>query len=127
MPSFASIRQENPFWLKVANLSVLAQGAYDKCNLASVFTLSESRKKHFKLSLKNMLLIPVLPLVGYYGLDATGITELLVHHNPVLFRIMGEGFGHAGLCFSLHYVINACKHLWIGIVGKVDQQHTNCC
>ncbi len=93
------------------------------------FFMSASRKAHFKLSLKNILLIPVLPLIGYFCLDATGVTDMVIHHNPIMQRIMGEGFGHAGLCFSLHYVLQAGRHFWLGLVGAQPEAHSHepCC
>jgi len=67
---------------------------------------------HLVKALRYALLVPVLPLVGYFAFDATGLTSLMIGHNTMLTRIIGEGFGHAGMCFSLHYVFQSGKHLW---------------
>lgn len=61
------------------------------------------------------LLIPVFPLLGYMGLDQTGISAWLVAQGWIPQAILGEGFGHVGLCFSLHYVIAALRSLWSGL------------
>ncbi|MBY0404885.1 MAG: hypothetical protein K2X66_13375 [Cyanobacteria bacterium] len=74
--------------------------------------LPKNRKHFFVKGLKNLILVPVLPLSMYYGLDATGVTDFLGDKSEAMKRILGEGFGHAGLCFSLHYVFNAGKSFW---------------
>ena len=73
------------------------------------------RKVYLKRGLKNLVMIPILPLSGYFLLDATGVTNLLIGHSPMMTRILGEGFGHAGLCFSLHYVFESVKYFYKGL------------
>ncbi|MBY0449979.1 MAG: hypothetical protein K2X01_05075 [Cyanobacteria bacterium] len=74
-----------------------------------------SRQKSLRYAAKNALLIPVLPLAGYWGLDATGVTETIASHSPMMERILGEGFGHAGLCFSLHFVLQAVQGVYYAL------------
>ncbi len=73
------------------------------------------RQKSLCYAAKNAILIPVLPLAGYWGLDATGVTETIASHSPMMERILGEGFGHAGLCFSLHFVLQAVRGVYYAI------------
>lgn len=82
------------------------------------------RKGQLMKALRNILLIPVLPFIGYFGLDATGVTESIAQKSPAMERILGEGFGHAGLCFSLHYVMGAGSHLWRAAKGKPPKKET---
>ncbi len=77
----------------------------------------EARKAHFLQCLKNFLMIPVVPLVGYFCLDQTGVTALMTQHSPMMHHIMGEGFGHIGACFSLHYVFKSFSHFGKAIKG----------
>ena len=112
-----------PSAIKMAGLFHAPAPAYnDKSSLETPLTAdidspSMGRVEHFKESLKNMLMIPVLPAIGYLGLDATGISGFLTQDSAALKTILGEGFGHAGLCFSLHYVLSAGWHFWKGITG----------
>jgi hypothetical protein len=76
-----------------------------------------SRVDHFKEGLKNVLYVPILPAIGYLGLDATGVSSAIAADSAALKAILGEGFGHAGLCFSLHFVIKAGWHFWKTIRG----------
>jgi len=83
---------------------------------------TKTRREHLKLALKNLVMIPILPATLLIGLDQTpgmsvSITDYIAHDNPAMTRVLGEGFGHAGLCFSLHFVFNAGRHLWKSIVG----------
>lgn len=53
-----------------------------------------------------------LPLGFHFGLDRTGITDAIRSTWQPLSQIIGhEGFGHAGLCFALHYLIKAGSHV----------------
>jgi hypothetical protein len=63
---------------------------------------------------KNLLLIPIFPLCGYVLMDQTGISHALVQSGLVPRAILGEGFGHVGLCFSIHYLATAIQCLWKG-------------
>lgn len=74
-----------------------------------------ARQEHLRAILKNALLIPVPIALGYGALDATGLTELLAGLSPVLERVLGEGGGHAGLCYASHYVVNIVQHAWKAI------------
>jgi hypothetical protein len=58
---------------------------------------------------KHLLMAPVFPMAGYLLLDQTGISHFLVQAGWIPKIVLGEGFGHVGLCFSLHYVVNAVK------------------
>lgn len=62
-------------------------------------------------ALKYLVLVPVFPLLGYYLLDQTGVSHWLVSQGLIPARILGEGFGHVGLCFSIHYVFTALGEL----------------
>ncbi|HEY9687073.1 MAG TPA: hypothetical protein V6C52_08880 [Coleofasciculaceae cyanobacterium] len=75
----------------------------------TVLRLSSGDWRHFW---RNLLLIPVFPVLGYYGLDQSGVSDFLVSHGLMIREILGEGFGHVGLCFSLHYVMNAAGALY---------------
>ena len=70
------------------------------------------RKLYLIKGLRNICLIPVLPLVMYLALDASGFSSFLASQSDMLKRMWGEGFGHAGLCFSLHFVLDASKSFW---------------
>jgi hypothetical protein len=70
----------------------------------SVLRLFSGEWRHFW---RNLVLIPVFPMFGYYGLDQSGISDFLVSNGLMIREVLGEGFGHVGLCFSLHYVVNA--------------------
>jgi hypothetical protein len=70
---------------------------------------NNSPQYHLRQGLINAAKVPVLPILFYYSLDATGVTDALAANGEAWSRILGEGFGHAGLCFSIHYVINAAK------------------
>ena len=84
---------------------------------AYISSPSMTRVDHFKEGLKNMLMIPVLPVIGYYAGDATGFSDFIGSQGDALHRVLGEGFGHAGLCFSLHYVLSAGWHFWKTVTG----------
>jgi hypothetical protein len=58
------------------------------------------------------LLVPVFPLLGYYLLDQTGISHFLMTRGIIPAGILGEGFGHVGLCFSIHYVGKSFQYFW---------------
>ncbi|MBX2860868.1 MAG: hypothetical protein KTR14_06520 [Vampirovibrio sp.] len=73
--------------------------------------LTEYQCEQLRLVVLNVLKFPLPPLIGYFLLDATGVTASIAQVNPVIFKIMGEGFGHAGLCFSIHYFVQAASHL----------------
>jgi hypothetical protein len=73
---------------------------------------STTKREYFLKGLKNIAMIPVFPLVGFLSLDYTGVTEFLANQSEALKQILGEGFGHVGLCFSVHYFINAGKSFW---------------
>jgi hypothetical protein len=70
---------------------------------------------HFLSALKAFVLVPIFPLLGYYLLDQTGISKSLVGAGMIHPAILGEGFGHVGLCFSLHYVLDGFRGLIKGI------------
>ena len=76
------------------------------------------RKRHWNFygqqALKNLLLVPIFPLCGYVLLDQTGVSQALVSYQIVPKAILGEGFGHVGLCFSIHYFAAALQALWKG-------------
>lgn len=61
---------------------------------------------------KSVILIPVFPVLGYYGMDQTGVSAFMVQQGWMPHQVLGEGFGHVGLCFSLHYVVNAGRFLY---------------
>jgi hypothetical protein len=66
---------------------------------------------HFLSALKSFLLVPIFPLAGYWLLDQTGISHAVVKAGLMPSAILGEGFGHVGLCFSLHYILDGMKAL----------------
>ena len=66
----------------------------------------------FLAALKCFLLVPVCPLLGYYLLDLTGFSHWLVTQGLIPARILGEGFGHVGLCFSIHYVFTGVREFY---------------
>lgn len=61
---------------------------------------------------KNLLLVPLFPMVGYICLDQTGISSALSDAGLIPHAILGEGFGHVGLCFSIHYFATAIQLAW---------------
>ena len=110
----ATLTRTLPAWFPwTQNKPAIQSGAGIHCTL--------QRKRHLKEALKNVLLIPVCPAIGYFCIDATGLTYLITAHHPALIRIVGEGFGHAGLCYSLHFVFKACRHLWQAIKPSAMQ------
>lgn len=66
----------------------------------------------FMAALKCFLLVPVFPMLGYYLLDQTGFSHWLVTQGLIPARILGEGFGHVGLCFSIHYVFTGFREVY---------------
>lgn len=62
-------------------------------------------------ALKCFILVPLFPMAGYYLLDQTGFSHWLVVQGLIPERILGEGFGHVGLCFSIHYVFTGFREL----------------
>lgn len=71
---------------------------------------------------KNLLLAPLFPMAGYLLLDQTGISQFFVQQGFIPSAVLGEGFGHVGLCFSFHYVLNALKLLFPLITGFFTAQ-----
>jgi len=59
-----------------------------------------------------LILVPMFPLLGYYLLDQTGFSHWMVSHGLIPAKILGEGFGHVGLCFSIHYIFTAIRDLF---------------
>lgn len=75
--------------------------------------IGKQRWSLLKSALKNILLIPIPPAIGYLLFDKTGITAQISHLHSSLHNIIGhEGFGHVGLCFSVHYLVNAGRDIW---------------
>lgn len=66
---------------------------------------------HFSLALKALLMVPLFPLLGYWLLDQTGISQAMVTSGLIPKAILGEGFGHVGLCMSIHYLIQGGQSL----------------
>lgn len=69
----------------------------------------------FLSALKFFLLVPLFPVAGYCLLDQTGVSQFLVGHGVIPQPILGEGFGHVGLCFSVHYVFSGLRSLVKGL------------
>lgn len=69
----------------------------------------------FLAALKFFLLVPLFPVAGYCLLDQTGVSQFLVEHGAIPHPILGEGFGHVGLCFSVHYVFSGLRSLVKGL------------
>lgn len=69
-------------------------------------------KSEFLSALKSFLLVPLCPLLGYYLVDQTGISHAMVVQGLIPQEILGEGFGHVGLCFSIHYAFNGVQSLF---------------
>lgn len=67
---------------------------------------------HWWAALKYLLLVPLFPLLGYYLLDQSGFSQWLIQMGIVPQAILGEGFGHVGLCFSIHYLVSAACAVW---------------
>jgi hypothetical protein len=61
---------------------------------------------------KALILVPIFPMLGYYLLDQSGLSHWMVVHGLIPDRILGEGFGHVGLCFSIHYVFKGLRQLF---------------
>jgi hypothetical protein len=95
-----------------ASFAVSPGVAVDQTEARTTLHRPKKRAFHLTKALRYGLMVPVLPLAGYFLLDATGLTNLIIGHNTILARIIGEGFGHAGMCFSLHYVFQSGKHFW---------------
>lgn len=68
--------------------------------------------RYGKIALKSFLYVPLFPLLGYYLMDQTGISQWMIATGIVPAQILGEGFGHVGLCFSIHYLFNGLKAVW---------------
>lgn len=64
------------------------------------------------LAFRAILLVPALPLMGYWLLDQTGFSQWLIATGIMPAAILGEGFGHVGLCFSIHYLFTALRFGW---------------
>jgi hypothetical protein len=62
-------------------------------------------------ALKFFLLVPLFPLLGYYLLDQTGFSQWLITAGVIPGQVLGEGFGHVGLCFSIHYLFNGLREI----------------
>ena len=71
-----------------------------------------------KKAARNLVMVPVFPVIGYVLLDQPGISQYLMQHGIIPKAVLGEGFGHVGLCFSLHYVIHAVK-----TIGNATRQY----
>ncbi len=67
---------------------------------------------------RNLLMVPVFPMAGYLLLDRTGISHAMIQSGLIPKAVLGEGFGHVGLCFSLHYVIHAVQDIYYGLRRK---------
>lgn len=74
-------------------------------------------KSEFLSALKSFLMVPLCPMLGYYLLDQTGISQAMVTQGLIPQEILGEGFGHVGLCFSIHYAFNGVQSLFKGVAG----------
>lgn len=61
---------------------------------------------------RNLVLVPIFPLCGSLLLDQTGVSASLVQSGLIPQSILGEGFGHVGLCFSIHYLAAALQCVW---------------
>lgn len=96
----------------------------EKQEMKPIQDVKTRRKKHFKTSLKNFLLIPLFPIIGYFAFDAPGITDRITERSAPMSRIMGEGVGHIGACFSAHYLVNSLAHLYKGATAgkKKDEE-----
>jgi hypothetical protein len=68
--------------------------------------------RYSKIALKSFLYVPLFPLLGHYLMDQTGISQWMITVGIVPAQILGEGFGHVGLCFSIHYLFNGLKAVW---------------
>ncbi len=68
--------------------------------------------RYSKIALKSFLFVPLFPLLGHYLIDQTGISQWLIATGIVPAQILGEGFGHVGLCFSIHYLFTGLKAVW---------------
>lgn len=68
--------------------------------------------KYGLLACKHFLYVPLFPLAGHYMLDQSGLSQWLMAVGIIPAQILGEGFGHVGLCFSIHYLFTGCKALW---------------
>jgi hypothetical protein len=66
----------------------------------------------FMAALKCFFLVPVFPMLGYYLLDQTGFSHWMIVQGLIPARILGEGFGHVGLCFSIHYVFTGFHEMF---------------
>jgi hypothetical protein len=79
------------------------------------FNKSGMVQTEFISAAKFFLLVPLCPVIGYFLLDQTGFSGFLVRQGLIPHAILGEGFGHVGLCFSVHYVFNGVKALIKGL------------
>jgi hypothetical protein len=68
----------------------------------------------FWAAVKCFVLVPIFPMAGYYLLDQTGVSHWLMVQGIIPAGILGEGFGHVGLCFSIHYVFTGFRELFRG-------------
>ncbi|HEY9745045.1 MAG TPA: hypothetical protein V6C99_02380 [Oculatellaceae cyanobacterium] len=88
-----------------------------KAPVALLQSTNQQRPKgnvYWSLAVKNLLLVPVFPLLGYVLMDQTGVSQALINCGLIPKAILGEGFGHVGLCFSIHYLAAALQCLWKG-------------
>lgn len=74
-------------------------------------------KTEFLSALKFFSLVPLFPLLGYYLIDQTGLSHAMVMQGLIPREILGEGFGHVGLCFSIHYAFSGIQSLIKGCLG----------
>lgn len=85
---------------------------------------AQSQKLLWK-SLKNLLLFPIPPAIGFLLFDSTGITHSIANLHPSFHQIIGhEGLGHAGLCFGLHYLVQSGRALWQAVTLPLPVQNT---
>lgn len=81
----------------------------------------QARSAHFVSALKSFTLVPLFPFLGYYLLDQTGVSLQLVNMGLIPKAILGEGFGHVGLCFSIHYIFTGARDLGKGFYSLYKQ------
>ena len=80
-------------------------------------TRAVQQESHLMLGLRALLMVPLFPLLGYWLLDQTGVSQSLVAAGVIPQPILGEGFGHVGLCMSIHYLIQGGQSLARAIMG----------
>lgn len=92
-----------PISIQISKPAPLAAPISNRGNLSGEYLLS---------ALKYFLLVPLFPLLGYCLLDQTGISQWLITVGVIPAEILGEGFGHVGLCFSIHYLFSGLQAIW---------------